>query len=351
MPQVAKRTLADAIKTGTPDAVYLLHGDNSFLKEERVRAAVDRFSDPAMRDFNTDILRASETDAGRLATALDALPMMSERRVVVVRDFSALRKDARAVLDRYLERPSPDTVLILVAAPGWKVEATVTSRAKVEECEALDDDETVEWAKGRAAGLGTSLNDAAARLLIRATGSDLALIDGEVRKLRDFAGTEEIDEASIAAVVGVTAGGTAEDLIDLVCARDGAAAARLVAVALAQPKSSAVGLVLALTSHMLLIGHLVSSGARGNPRQKSGELYAVMGESRAAVVGRPWGEAVTAVTGNADRWDRASVDRALLLLAEADGALKDSTFSSDEQILATLLLTMCAGSRRQLRSA
>ena len=42
-----------------------------------------------------------------------------------------------------------------------------------------------------------------------------------------------------------------------------------------------------------------------------------------------------------DRWDAESLDRALELLLEADVALKESKISSEEQILASLVLALC----------
>ena len=110
------RAFKTALERGTPDAVYLLHGDNDFLKDEKVRDLIARLSDPGTRDFNLDQVRGGDVDGARLASILDALPMMADRRVVVVRDIGALKKDARAVLDRYLTRPSKETVLVLVAA-------------------------------------------------------------------------------------------------------------------------------------------------------------------------------------------------------------------------------------------
>jgi len=44
----------------------------------------------------------------------------------------------------------------------------------------------------------------------------------------------------------------------------------------------------------------------------------------------------------ADRWTAPELDRALDLLLEADTALKESRVSTDEQLLASLVLALCA---------
>jgi len=44
----------------------------------------------------------------------------------------------------------------------------------------------------------------------------------------------------------------------------------------------------------------------------------------------------------AERWSRESLDKALDLLLETDVALKESRVSSEEQLLATVVLSLCA---------
>lgn len=352
MPPAAKRAPGPAREPGARDTVYLLHGDNEFLKEEKSRALIDQLADPATRDFNLDVLRGGEADASRVANALDALPVMADRRVVVIRDFTALKKDAMAALLRYLERPAPDTVLVLVAPSGWKGDAAISAKCKSVPCKTPNDDDAQEWTIARASLLGLTIEVPAARALVQATGTDLGLIDGELRKLRDFTGGKAIDAAAISAVVGVVVGATADELLDRACARDGVGAANLVPTVLAQPKASGVGLLLALSSHLLMIGHLVATREAGaGPRQGATDLWAMMKEMPGSVVGRPWGEVVSCVTKHAERWDRRSVDRALAALHAADQSLKESSYSGEDQILASCLLSFGISSRGKTRAA
>ncbi len=352
MPNVAVSALDAALKRAAPDAAYLFHGDDEFLKEQMVRQVIDGFVDPGTRDFNLDVVQGSAADAGVLSTALDALPVMATRRVVVVRDFPALRKESREAVNRYLARPSTDTLLVLVVPGPWKADAAIASRTSVVEFARPTEGEAAQWAATRAAELSVAIEPDAARLLVSATGPDLAVIDGELRKLRDFSNGQPITADAVREAVGIADGRTASDLIDLVCSRDGPAASALVPVVLSQPKASAVGIVMSLTAHVLGIGQvLVDRGNRVPPRQQASNLYAMMGEARSAPVGRPWSEAVGAMTRHADRWDSASVDRALRLLAEADRTLKDAGYSSGEQVVATLVLLICARRKPAARAA
>ena len=58
-----------------------------------------------MRDFNMEVQRAQEMDSKSLDAALSALPMMADRRVLVIRDVSAL-EERRAKGSRQISRRS-----------------------------------------------------------------------------------------------------------------------------------------------------------------------------------------------------------------------------------------------------
>jgi DNA polymerase-3 subunit delta len=348
MPPSAMRALKLALEQRTFDRVYLFHGDDDYLKEDKIRALVDRATDPATRDFNLDVRRGTELDAGALGLALDSLPMMAERRVVIVRDVTALKKDARNVLAKYLERPAADTLLVLVAPAGTKPDAALLERTTAVDFRPLTDSEVAKWAAHFASTLGMTIEPRAAELLCAATGNDLALLAGEIDKLRSYTNGAYVDEAAIEAIVGVRHGETLGDLLELVAQRKSADAVALLERVLAQPKTTGVSIVMALTTQTLAIGWLLAARERGLAQHRfESELYALLKENSSSLVGRPWGEAVKSWVHALRHWDDAAIDRAIALLIATDLALKDTKISSEEQLLTSLLLAMTAGMSRR----
>lgn len=340
------RVLKTALETGSFDGAYLFHGDDDYLKEEKVRALIERATDPGTREFNVEGRRGGEVDGPGLAVTLDALPLMSTRRVLVIRDVTLLRKDARMAVDRHLARPPGDLVLVLVAAAGTKPDNSLVERATAIEFRPLTGDHLVKWVTRHAESSNTPITQRAVELLCDATGNDLALLTSEIDKLRSFANGAEIDERMVEGVVGVRHGETLGDLLDFVGERKGPKAVALLARVLAQPKTSAVSIVMALTTQMLAIGWAIASrsgpGGGGSPRRLETDFYTFLGENRSSLVGRPWGEAVRSWARVAHHWDDDSVDRALALLLAADISLKETRVSSEEQVLASLVLAMVA---------
>jgi len=344
---------AKALRTAVKDRVfapaYYFFGENDYLKDEEVRRMVDAAADPTTRDFNVEVVRGADVDAETLGSTLSTPPMMSERRVVVVRDVGALKKDARAMLDNYLKRPAPDLLLLLVAPPGAKADQRLTGATTAIEFNALSGARIPKWiAYYVEHDLESSITDRAITLLQEAAGTDLSQLKVELDKLASYAGGNPIDDAAVTAVVGVRPGETMGDFLDAVARREATAAIAMLPVVLAQPKASAVTTVMALTSQTLVIGWARAARDRGtSPSRLNSELFALLKESGSVYTGRSWGEFVSTCARASDAWTPRAVDAALDALLDADASLKGPRLSSDEQLLSSLVLALCGASPRR----
>jgi DNA polymerase-3 subunit delta len=338
MASPGEKALHAALKKRVFDPVYFLFGEDDYLKDARARELVEAAVDPSTRDFNLELRRGNELDAETLA----------ERRVVVVRDMDKLKKDARALLLRYLDRPAPDTVLVLVVPAGAKADKPVADRSTAVEFAPLTGDRLPKWVSYHAETvLGRAITPDAVALLVEAVGADLAQLAVELEKLASFA-TDTIDERAVADVVGVRRGESLGALLDAVGAKDAPAALGLVARVLQQPKTTAVSIVMNLTTQTLAMAYGAAARDGGTPSRALFNEYMALLKESGAFPGRPWGEAVTAWARNTDRWTVSELDAALSALLSADVALKETRLSSDEQLLTSLVLTLCGtGSSRR----
>ncbi len=354
-PSTAHKSLNTALAAAAFAPVYYLYGDDEYQKDDAVRQILAAAIDPSTRDFNFETVRGAEADAGALGSLLGTPPMMAERRAVVLRDPGALKKDARAALDRYLERPASDTVLLLVAPAGAKVDRVLLGRAGAAAYEfaPLREDRLLRWiAHHTSTTLGARITPEAARLLQEAVGNDLPQLAAELDKLASYAQGRSpdaltIDEDAVTAIVGVRRGETLADLLDAVARQDARTAGALVQHVLSLPKSSAVTAVMALATQTLALAWGEARRARGvSTAALAGNgpdgYMTLLKELGNAYTGRPWGEAVRAWTGAVDRWTAPALDRALEQLLHADVALKETGVSSDAQLLTTLVLGICA---------
>jgi DNA polymerase-3 subunit delta len=103
---------------------------------------------------------------------------------------------------------------------------------------------------------------------------------------------------------------------------------------------------MSLTTQMLAISWGRAKLDEGLSRARLAQEYFDLLRETGAYTGRPWGSATAIWARSAERWSREALDHALDALLEADVALKESRVSSDEQLLATLVLSLCAADER-----
>jgi DNA polymerase-3 subunit delta len=139
-------------------------------------------------------------------------------------------------------------------------------------------------------------------------------------------------------VVGVRREETLGNLLDAVALRDVPRALTSLTAVLQQPKTTAVYIVMTLTTQMLALALGKARGARS-----SFDYVQILKSSTSNVVGRTWGEATAVWARAASKWSVAELDHALEVLLTSDIALKQSRVSSEEQVMATAILSMCGG--------
>jgi DNA polymerase-3 subunit delta len=356
---MTEHALRKQVNAGAFERVYYLHGDDDFRKDEAVAHLVGAAVPVSLRAFNVEARRGAELTAESAASLLETPPLVADRRAVVIRDVGTLRKEARRVLDQYLARPSPEAVVLLTVPAGGKVDRALADHATAVEFPLLTEDRVVKWIAHRARGLDATITGEAAALLSAAVGGDLAQLAGELDKLvsyvrgsvvgpvrpsDDAAEAVVIGESAVSAVVGVRRDETLGALLDRVAARDAAGALTMLPQMLALPKTTAVSVVMALTTQTLALAWGAARRADGAPSSRLANEYFgfLRNAGGGAFTGRPWGEAIAAWVHVVDSWELAALERALDALLAADTALKETRISSDEQVLTSLLLAMCA---------
>jgi DNA polymerase-3 subunit delta len=349
MSSADAKSLRPAIKAGTFRPVYYLFGDDDYLKDEEARLAMEAAVDAATRAFNLEVRRGAELDAETLGSLVNTPPMMANRRVVVIREVNALRKDARAMLDRYIARPAEDVLLLLLAPSGVKADKELSASTTAIEYKPLTGDRLPRWITYYVEHeLATTIADGAAALLQSAVGTELGQLKTELDKIANYTAGQPITEAAVAAVVGVRPGETLGDFLDAVAARDGATALPMVPGLLEQPKLNAVTIVMALAAQTMVIGWAQAARERGvHPPRLNAEVFSLLKSSGGVFTGRPWGDFVTTCVRASELWSSRMIDDALESLLATDAAAKDTRLSSDEQLLSTLVLSLCGVAPRR----
>jgi DNA polymerase-3 subunit delta len=223
MPPSSPSAVRASIARREPAPVYLLVGDDD-AEIVRLTAELTALVEDELRAFNVERLYAGEkgVTAASIAEAARMLPMMSDRRVVVVLRGERLLKpkrrgrvdeiessedepagDADALVE-YLQRPEPSTTLVVAASDVdrtrkiWK--SGFQKHAVVVECWGLKGEKDPKYLDLRAiarraeqlvrqaaAEAGQQIDPAAARLVAERAGADIVRLRGDLDRLLLFA--------------------------------------------------------------------------------------------------------------------------------------------------------------------
>jgi len=182
--------LADFRKTlsnGKVENVYLALGTESLLLEEVDSTARKLLVEPEFHDFDLDVFCGDELTGQILLPALSALPMMSARRLVIIKKAESLSAGLQKLLLSYLGNPSPTCVLIILIENEGKIAwiKDLTSKTTVIRCDTPKRKSLEEWIRRRAESLRVSIDDTAIALMT------------ENRRIRLIDLASELEKASL----------------------------------------------------------------------------------------------------------------------------------------------------------
>ena len=330
-------TLRDVI-SGTIRPVYYLTGSENVLKDELVTRIVDQVIDPATRDFNLDTRSAEDLDGESLHSLIETPPMLAERRVVIIKYLEQWRKNAKVwkVLLRYVEDPSPTTILVLFH--GKEPHPSLSATEYHVAVEPLPPKRVGRWVGDRARRAGLRLEPDAVTLLRQATGDDLAHIATELEKLSASFEGDVVTADTISGFVGMRRGETPADWVAAVLERDIGRAERMLDAVLSGSGVNGVRLVSQLGTAFVGTALAQALAHGGTPlRRLESSLHNELKRSRAHWIG-DWSTAARQWTDAARRWTAAELQVALSAALEADRALKSTTATDERGILLGMLL-------------
>jgi DNA polymerase III delta subunit len=181
-----------AIDEGEIPPVWLWSGPENYLKDDLFRRLADKLVEPALASLNVNRYRAGQDDLEVVLATCLTLPMISDRRVVLLDEIEALGKGDRERLEAYVERPSPETALVLWGERGPRdsFHARLTQKKKPPAVAAVSavfwvpfENDTRRWVQIQFRDRGKTCDTAVAQALIERCGGG----QGRQVPLRDIA--------------------------------------------------------------------------------------------------------------------------------------------------------------------
>ncbi len=341
--------------------VLFLFGEEEFLLEEAYDKIFRSIMNIGVSEFDVEIVDGEEVSADNIAAMAAAFPMMSERRLVVVKHFDRAvggrrsKSAEKSQLASYLRNPSPSTILILLNTTGSTANEELKNisqvngsgkqaeRAKAKlkklkfpfnlliehsgwiEFPRLYDRSIIAWIGKRFSSASRTISPEASEFMLARTGTSLRDIANEIEKILTYVGDKkEITLDDVLALVGDSREYNVFELQKAVGERSIARALNILHHLLAADRAEIL-IVTTLTRYILELWKLIDI-ARGNSN--------VLEISRLSGVPSYF---VPEYLGVLNRYSSADLERGILALRDADRKLKSSG-EDGLSILQTLLL-------------
>lgn len=256
------------LAAGRIRSAYLLAGTEPLLRDDALAAIEKAVLASAPRDFNLDRLDVAKSTPGRLEEALASLPILAERRLVVLREAESrggkLDEGWTRAIESWLAQadPSPSAILVVVVGKvdrrkKW-VKAFERPAAQIDCDPPKGARELAKFLGQEAERQGVELSSGAAGLLGERVGPQLLLLRQEIEKAALLAGLgKRIERKDVERSVAAVAEQPIWDLTDAIGQGKTADAVDLLARML-NHGAAAPAILGALASHfrkLVRVGH------------------------------------------------------------------------------------------------
>jgi DNA polymerase III subunit delta len=315
--------------------VIFLYGNDEFAIAHRLAGSVAIFKDPSAADMNTARLEARTMSEDDLNNAVNALPFLAERRLVLLANPSARYSNpqTRKKFFDFLEKVPPSTLLLIYEnvdiktyrdrsrqekedEKHWLVKWMKKAGLKLERFTLPSKWEMTGWISKNAKEQGGSFDQAAAARLAEMVGADTRQAAQEVTKLLTYANWARPVKLQDVEMVSIS---TAEPdifaMVDALATGNAQAAQRLLHGLLENEDAFSLwGMVIRQFRLLLLARELID--ARGGQREVEQALgvHAFVAEK---------------VYGQAKRFTLPALEKIYHRLLEIDEAAKTSQVTLD----------------------
>lgn len=224
--------------------LYIFHGEDDFTRADALKQLRAEMGDPQFADLNTTTLEGRALSFGELRHHADAIPFLSETRLVIVEGLLARLDPRRKASDdddapeeesnpelkqqllEYLPNLSPTTNLLFIENKKLAANNAVLKfadkdkrHAQVKLFAAPPADQLADWVIDHVERKGGTIDFSAANDLALFIGADLRALDSEIEKLIVYKNGATIRREDVRVMVASAQETSIFELVDAIGAR------------------------------------------------------------------------------------------------------------------------------------
>lgn len=216
-----------SVKAGNIKPIYLLHGEEPYYIDVVADYLENNIVAEENKDFDFSVLYGGDVKMQDVLAAVSSYPMMSDYRLVVVREAQQIREKDYDLLQMYAKKYNPKAVLVL-CCKHKKIEAKKAYYKEIQkvgvvmESNKIYDNQVPTFIVNYVRERQKDIKDQAAQMLSTLVGPNLVLLATECNKLiLSLKGDEKtITEDMVQKIVGMNREFNVYELLNAVAAKD-----------------------------------------------------------------------------------------------------------------------------------
>lgn len=295
--------------------LYLFFGEETYLIDININRISELVPHMDFPEFNRIVLNGADCSLREIGDAVEAFPMMADRKLVIINNSGAFKGKASAEVKEFytkrIENLTDDTVVIFRETDVDKRSSVYKAAQKmgwIGEFGHLDDTDLITWVMREAKLLNRKISKENAAFLINLTDRGIQTLKNELEKLAAYT-DNEITGPSIQKLASKSLEAKVFDLCDCIMEKDAGKALGILEE-LKTNKESPYGILYILYSTFGKILKARILAERSEPY-----------EAYAAALGVPR-FSVKKYTDGAKRFSKSELSGILLMCVELDLAIK-----------------------------
>ena len=214
------QTINEDIKSGQYKKVYLLYGEESFLKQSYKKKLKEAVAGDDTMNYN--YFEGKGLDVNELISLSDTMPFFSDKRLIIIEDSGFFKTSSEALAD-YLPM-IPDTTCIVFVEDGVDKRNRLFKKVKelghAAEMKRQDSAQLARWAGTILAHNGRKITGSTMNLFLERTGDDMENIRMELEKLISYTmGSDVVTTEDVEAVTTVQVTNKIFDMVNAIVTR------------------------------------------------------------------------------------------------------------------------------------
>ncbi|MCB4790510.1 MAG: DNA polymerase III subunit delta [Elusimicrobia bacterium] len=195
MPYLKPQELYNQIRSKKFAPIYIFAGEEIYLQAEALKSLNKALE---INELNYEIFYGQQSSADTIMLAAQTIPLLSDRRFILVKDAQKIKTAELNKLSQYLKTPITSSCIVFLWQEKLRAEnkksnffSTAEEFGSIIEFKPLYERDLPAWIQSRIAKSGKEIDLDAVHYLIQESGTSLTDIANEIEKLALFTGKEK----------------------------------------------------------------------------------------------------------------------------------------------------------------